>query len=409
MELKKGKHVIFLGAGASCGSGYPLANDLRLLISSRKKWENALSAYESKHGIEAGLLTKSGLNYWDYQILALNLFREGGFATVDEFCKLAGGSSFKAEINNLRSFLRAVLGLFNPEESFEKSEYYGFVQSLFNEDLFTLRDDVTILSYNYDPYLEFLLFRAIEQRRLILRKDKSMIVSPEDAARDAAFANSINAATSGFGSLDDLKWLSDTNDSFSVLKLHGSIVCAPNQRSDFDLLFRDDGTSVLKRSLSLFRNKGEYIPPILFPWEIMDSEGIAKQIPTLFSGIWERARREVLKADKISFVGLSMHPFMFDGLKYLFNGRGGQAEIVVANAANTLFVPNRVETHFNLLPNSPAYIVSRDILGKFAPNLKIIGIPTGNSSPTSGEVTILKDFSDFIRTQMKPFSVRPVQ
>ena len=41
--------------------------------------------------------------------------------------------------------------LFNPEENFEKSEYYGFIQSLFKDDLLSLRDrynspDITIMT-----------------------------------------------------------------------------------------------------------------------------------------------------------------------------------------------------------------------------------------------------------------------
>jgi hypothetical protein len=47
--MSAGKHVIFLGAGASHQSGYPLANGLRLLISSRHKWEEAVANYETKH------------------------------------------------------------------------------------------------------------------------------------------------------------------------------------------------------------------------------------------------------------------------------------------------------------------------------------------------------------------------
>jgi hypothetical protein len=118
--VKKGKHIIFLGAGASKQSGYPLANDLRLLISSRKKWEEALVEYEDKHKLSNRSVSTLGVNYWDNHVDALNLFRKGGFATIDEFCKLAGGFSFQNEINNLRCLLRAALGLFNPEENFEK-------------------------------------------------------------------------------------------------------------------------------------------------------------------------------------------------------------------------------------------------------------------------------------------------
>ncbi len=36
------KHVIFLGAGASASSGYPLVNDLRLLMSSRAHFKKSV-------------------------------------------------------------------------------------------------------------------------------------------------------------------------------------------------------------------------------------------------------------------------------------------------------------------------------------------------------------------------------
>lgn len=134
-KLKTGKHIIFLGAGASYRSGYPLANDLRLLISSRKKWEKALAKYQTSHNIEVLRIPAIGLQYWDKNRDVLDLFRNGGFATIDEFCKLAGAHEFQKEIHGLRCFVRAALGLFNPEENFEKSEYYGFIQSLFKDDL----------------------------------------------------------------------------------------------------------------------------------------------------------------------------------------------------------------------------------------------------------------------------------
>jgi hypothetical protein len=215
-----GKHVIFLGAGASRGSGYPLANDLRLLISSPRKWEEALTNYEDKNKLVGRPITNAGMTYWNKHADALNLFRNGGFATIDEFCKLAGGSSFQKEINDLRCLVRAALGLFNPEDNFEKSEYYAFIQALFKEDLVSLRDDIAILTFNYDPYLEFLLYRALEQRWKVTHRGKSILPSPEDLAETAEFHNTLNAATSGFHNCNNLKWLGNesTKSNFCVLK-----------------------------------------------------------------------------------------------------------------------------------------------------------------------------------------------
>lgn len=148
------KHVIFLGAGASKDSGYPLANKLRLLISSRTDWETALLNYAKERTPSDSSIVKIGMEFWDQHKQAIDLFRNGGFATLDEFCKLAGGFGYGDEINGLRTLVRAVLGLFNPEDHFERSEYYAFVQALFEDDLVSLRDDVSVLTYNYDPYLE---------------------------------------------------------------------------------------------------------------------------------------------------------------------------------------------------------------------------------------------------------------
>jgi hypothetical protein len=205
--MSAGKHVIFLGAGASYGSGYPLANGLRLLISSRQKWEEAVANYESKHRYAQRPITTVAMSYFDKHQDSLELFRKGGFATLDEFCKLAGGFQFQHEINGLRCLMRGALGLFNPEEHFEKSEYYGFVQSLFKEDLISLREDITVLTYNYDPYLEYLLHRAMYTRWRVTRKGKSPVLTPEELAKDVVFSRDLSTATSGFFKNKDLSWL----------------------------------------------------------------------------------------------------------------------------------------------------------------------------------------------------------
>ena len=160
------KHVIFLGAGASKGSGYPLANELRLRISSWEHFDKHAKDYESKHKLLHAPYSTEISACLRRHAEAIDLFRNGGFATLDEFCKLAGGFEFKKQINGLRCLVRGALGLCNPEESFHTSEYYGFVQSLFKDDLLSLREDVCVLTYNYDPYLQFLLHRALKQERV---------------------------------------------------------------------------------------------------------------------------------------------------------------------------------------------------------------------------------------------------
>jgi len=412
MEMPFGKHVIFLAAGASKHSGYPLANDLRLLISSRDKWEEALSKYQDRiktADVGKVQIASLGLDFWDKYRNVINLFRNGGFATLDEFCKLAG-NQLQPEINGLRRLVRAALGLFNPEEHFENSEYYGFVQALFEADLKSLRNDVTILTYNYDPYLEFLLFRALEHRLLIRQAGKGGFMSPDDQAERTHHESLLDAATSGFHNPSSQAWLKadESEPRFCVLKLHGSICYQKDQVADYDTLFSIDPR---KRAEKLFLDLADHdTPPLLFPWEIMTDGGFVgrdsilfqqyKSLVPLFRGIWERARREVQAADKISFVGLSMHSFLTDGLKYLFGGKKKRVEACLANPENVPFARDRSETHWNRLPNSPANKLA-DTFRNVAPGMSWCGYSLADKRE-DGDITLVRDFSEFIKTQMKP-------
>jgi hypothetical protein len=407
--MATGKHVIFLGAGASKNSGYPLANDLRLLISSRNKWHEALLNYEkeTKHH----LVASKGLAYWERHVKALNLFRNGGFATLDEFCKLAG-NQFQSEIHGLRRLVRAALGLFNPEDHFEKSEYYAFVQALFEGDLESLRSDVTVLTYNYDPYLEFLLHRALDYRLMIRQSGTgtSITLNQVEAARSRHHDKMLSAATSGFDDPGNVAWLNDdkAGPCFCVLKLHGSICFLKDNIAGYDTLFSKNPN---ERAESLFGELADSnTPPVLFPWEMMTAQGFVRRdsllfngfgkiLGTLFQGIWERARREVQAADKISFVGLSMHSFLTDGLKYLFEGKKNGVEVCLANPENQAFVTGNPKSHWASQPSSPAYKLKATL--KQASSMPMYGY-TEPPRKEAGGITLVKDFSEFIRTQMEP-------
>src|SRR5881396_3549869 len=147
------KHVILLGAGASCTSGYPLADRLRLLMSSEKDFKAELSRVLPDKAAFTSALAFDLLFRPNEQ--AIELFRHGGFATIDEFSKLAG-AKYPKEVQELKKLLRFVLAIDNPEENFTRSDYYVFIQKLFRSDLFSLRDDVTTLTFNDDPYLPYL-------------------------------------------------------------------------------------------------------------------------------------------------------------------------------------------------------------------------------------------------------------
>jgi hypothetical protein len=336
------KHVIILGAGASKSSGYPLANELRLEMSSQEHLQKVLDDAGSDHTSEQTVATNfvalRGENKPNPHAPAngpITFFREGGFASVDEFCKLGSGHGLETEVNAMRCWTRSVLSIRNPEIRFEHSEYYGFVQNLFKKNLYELRSDVAVFSFNYDVYLEYLLLRAVQVRRRVAK------ISDDGSERTALY----NSVTGGFFNERNLEWLAPgAPKTFCVLKLHGSIE-TPN---DYPILFLERlRQKRLKNALDLSRLND--VPPIVFPWEVIEENGTicSKEgfpLRTLFLRVWERAQREITDAEKISFVGISMHPFMEYGLNFLFAERRGKGklDVVVANNGNRkLSVPHR--------------------------------------------------------------------
>ena len=155
------KHIIFLGAGAAFTSGYPLGNDLRLRMTSAKELHKQINLGTNKKAI--GGINGDLVAHLERHKPALSLFRNGGFASVDEFCKLAQGS-MEGTVEELKRVMRFALCLHNPEDEFQESDYYPFLQRLFLPDKAELRSDISILSFNYDPYLEYLVGRAFTQR-----------------------------------------------------------------------------------------------------------------------------------------------------------------------------------------------------------------------------------------------------
>lgn len=366
MPDEKKRHVIILGAGASVSSGYPVANELRLLMSSEKK-------------LRAELYRLGGFNN-DYvdkiiaQVIggpmakAVDLFRHGGFATVDEFSYLAYHKHAK-EVQALKRLLRFTLALHDPEENFEKSDYYYLIQKLFHKRLFPLRQDVAILTFNYDPYLPYLLSKAHK-----IRCD----VSGKQETADAAYG-----LASGFDSrlIEPL----ESAEDLCVLQLHGVTAWPGNVKGGNDWCWSDlFGTSLKQRVEKLcFSPTCETPPPVLFPWEVFDQKGEIQgeaefcfreecdatgyrqggyrgnvSLHQLFVSIWKRAHKEVQKATKISFVGLSMHEFLNPALKYLLAGRTQNAALVCATKEHIKFrSTDDVEAHSN--PRSPTHKLRR--------------------------------------------------
>src|SRR5579859_1237495 len=162
----KNRHVIFLGAGASFNSGYPIGEKLRLRLSSLEHFKQHLEDNGVQTtGAQGDCICGSRcLQHFGEFAESIELFRYGGFATVDEFSKLAS-ANYPDRVQDMKRLMRLTFCFHNPEHKFQESDYYPFLQRLFKDDLCSLREDLTVLSYNYDCYLDFLLLRAYQLRR----------------------------------------------------------------------------------------------------------------------------------------------------------------------------------------------------------------------------------------------------
>jgi hypothetical protein len=377
MQTEKPRHhVIFLGAGASLTSGYPIGEKLRLRLANENHFFSDLDKAFPKNQI--GHKTSKGeeteaicLEYFRRFKPVVELFRHGGFGTVDEFSKLAA-DKYPEHTQDMKKLMRLAFALHNPEDSFHKSDYYPFIQRLFSDDLHSLKSNITIISYNYDCYLDYLLLKAYEYR-------KRLSASPE--------INPItkNTLTSGFFEPTDITWAEKIR-GFNYFKLHGSIAYANGKEFNHRLLFESNVYDRLDAfARTYYKNS---VPPIVFPWELFgpnrefinandfifvkqaDNEKQREEGRRLFSlykAIWGNAAETVMRAEKISFVGLSMHPFLEEGLSWLFHGKKDAVEVVVANLENRNF-PN-VDDRFH-----PASLTGRvvKLLRRVAPGLNTL-------------------------------------
>jgi hypothetical protein len=327
------------------------------------------------------------------------------------------------------------LSLHNPEEEFHKSDYYLFIQRIFRDDkLDELRPDITILTYNYDCYLDFLILEAFRYRQKL---------SESPLKIDDLCANKL---TSGFfNPTDGRDWASQTQ-GFNYFKLHGSIAYGNEPYFGHNELFQSNMTDRLR-----YVGEGGIqfeVPPVVFPWELFDGDSghfisedefifvkqnsapatneSARLLFRHFKSIWENAKRAVLKADKISFVGLSMHEYLKDGLTYLFDGFNKapmpefqraidagimkdqppkQVQVVVANPENEQFKNAENRLHPSSLCGKVA-----DLLKDVAPKMHYVrssseydGIFRSTDTPDKKEdpdITPRYNFEEFIQREM---------
>jgi hypothetical protein len=395
------KHVIILGAGASVTSGYPMANGLRLLLGSGNYFREKVKEDHEEFKKHNPLL-KNPKEYdpapadfcFKYHSDAVSIFRSGGFGTVDEFCKLIdlqNDPSLSRLAHGMRHLTRLALGLRNPEYGYQDSDYYPFVQRLFAKDLITLRDDLTILTFNYDPYLEFLLLRAVRERARLVGKPPSQ--------------ENINSVTSGLFTRNT-DWMESAQSKFKLLKMHGGICM---DESEHPVFFAAETNDRIKKLA-----ENEYTPPVLFPWEVIGEDGkfhdSAKfSLPSyapLFQALWTKARAEVQSASKISFVGFSMHNFLFNTLEFLFKARVGSllgsriVNVVVADPAHD----SVLEEHRLNIDRHPTYSPIQK-LSEFLNNLNTRTLdekPHMESFLHRYEFSSRRSFREFIEKEMEP-------
>ena len=310
--------------------------------------------------------------------------------------------------------MRIVLSIHNPEEKFHESDYYSFIQRLFRDDkLDELRPDITVITYNYDCYLDFLLLEAFRHRQQLSE-------NPQEV--NDFWSGKL---TSGFfNPAGDRDWESQTQ-GFNYFKLHGSVAYGNDMYFGHDASFRQD---VVKRYESLGDKSIQWeIPPVVFPWELFDTDtgkfiseeefvfskhskgstekAKSRQLFNHFKKIWMNAKWAVTHADKISFVGLSMHQYMEDGLAYLFEGKSNGVQAVVANHSNEHFRNTENRLHPSSLRGRVAEIF-RDV----APNMKHVrssseedGIFRDKSPEESSytpDITARYSFKEFIEREM---------
>lgn len=427
------KHVIFFGAGASYTSGYPLAADLRKILSSSYTFGKYLEEKITKLDSTA----KGACAKWFSELSStIELFREGGFGTVDEFSYLAR-KQFPQQVHEMKQLVGLILALHNPEtlykkpsgegtNGFENSDYYPFIQRLFRERD-TIRDDVAILSYNYDPYFEFLLNRAYDRRKYTSTNQSTPFPPTE--------------LTSGFADRDAEKIAK--GKGFCFLKLHGTCV--------LPIQFNEDNSS-RKGYLTfadVFKERDKWLaspdfwsakpwssPAMYFPWELLNDrnefviqdefnslealtsgnlyfKSTGRTLHKLCTAIWRRAQTEIAAAETISFVGLSMHEFLKPGLRYLFAERVRRSNAQKAhNFDNTLIInlacPNAWSPGEKFTtpapPSSPAAKLA-EMLREVNPNMASPSVVGKINSQQSGKnavggIMCYDDFKGFIEGTM---------
>ena len=129
----------------------------------------------------------------------------------------------------------------------------------------------------------------------------------------------------------------------------------------------------------------------------------------LCKAIWERARREIAEASKLSFVGLSMHSFLEGGLRFLFSDRAANVQkdcdrsLEIVLACPGACYPG-ADFKKAAIPNSLADRLARTLCGIYpkikmddgtgrllTPNRRMVG---------AGGIVCYEDFASFIQSEL---------
>ncbi len=445
---KRLNHVIFLGAGASYTSGYPIGQELRLRMTSKDYFQAELDKlYPTNNSIlnQSLYLSKlKCLEHFDRFANSVELFRHGGFATVDEFSKLAS-ESYPEHVQAMKKLMCFVLAMHNPEKDFYKSDYYPFIQRLFRNDALNhFRNEITVITFNYDCYLDYVMRQAYSYRSAVSKVSEVVKNHPDVLKGPQPLTEPWSSKlSSGFFDQDSDKTLAWRVDQFNYFKLHGSIAYGGVPANfSYDELF----VQAAPKRFDFLNDDwfvNAYVPPVVFPWELFDPESgnfiseddfvfikgknqEGKKLFNHFKIMWENAKLSVERADKISFVGLSMHDYLEGGLRYLFQDFGKskkprdqglikvgiveeekpkRVEVVVANPDNNQFKNAENRLHPSSLCGKVA-----DLLKKVAPNLAYVrssseddGIFRSTDTPDKTEgpdITPRYSFEEFIEREM---------
>lgn len=279
-----------------------------------------------------------------------------------------------------------------------------------NDACFPQRNDVAILTFNYDPYLAYLLEKAVRIRCQVTGQ----------ASTPGGYALSSGFHKRTLGAIEDA-------DDLCVLHLHGMIAWPAKFTNEKVIWFEDLFDTSLKERIEklCFSECAGTMPPVVYPWEIINEKGHFRSkeefclieemdnqghrqggymgpvsLYDLFVAIWKRARKEINRAGKISFVGLSMHDFLNPAFQFLFAERRENAAIVCATKEHEHFrSAGHVEAHTN--PRSPTFKLRR-MLKELCP--AITGVPNRGSSQIwidqGATVRVLETFREFIFNEM---------